>query len=1040
MTCVGIRSDRRFVTGFCGALALTALAAMNGCNSGGLLPGVPAGNRPPIVQLTQPTTNITVDAGDDVTIAFEGEDGEDQSQITIFVDPDQFPENGNEITLRNDLFVGPGKGSGQIIWDTEGFAAATYTLFARITDNVNPPVLAAGLGTVQVVPMGTNPLSNPPEVQFTQPLSNLGVASGDSIQIGYIYRDADTPVRLTLLLDKDLDPTNDDVNNPGDPLNPASNIIILPTAARQAGDPILPPDVPGQPVAGTDSVQIRTNPRNLSATPGGAFSNEKLYIFQVDFSQIPIREDGAPYFLRATIDDNDNPPVHVYAVPSITITGLASGFVDVGNVGKTIAGAKFQGFSPNERLGTSLIDAGDSDLDTVGDFMIGGRYASPRNRALAGGAYLVRGRRKLPFPSDTNSNGLPDLPNPLGGDPVDFPQPPIFIAGDFNPAIGGLLGPYQPQFTGRFGGTISVNSIGSFLRGVTYGMPETRSQTPDLPPTTLRDPLIPNAYTAGLTSIARVDMTGDNVDDFVFGLPYVSHAADFHDDDPCDGDNGIYGDGFPNSDRCNNGAPVQNDNIVDSPFLQNVNDGMVILVSGANDVENDGSGNMPDGPDPTPDGQIFRLFVDAAMAGQFDIDNRFPFDDEGIILGFADTPIGVRMRGGWYGAAQDIDQTPPIVQDSEFGRTVARLPSYDNDRFDELLISSPGNESNRGRIDVQIGTNMNAPGFYAGTDTVRSLPHYACFDECVRGFIARPVTISIFGQASGDRFGNARSAGQFNQDGTTDILCGSPAANRDGLTDNGAVYVLFTPAGGFGETELENENVPRLEIHGSHDGDAFGEVQDTVGDLNGDGVDDIAIGSPSYDDTVFGLVDSGYVGVIFGNRPLTGENGFTPEQVATPVLSGVRFRGSASGVRAGAAVAGAGDFNQDGYDDLLITAPGETRVVNGQTRLGIAYLIFGGPHLTNQILSLSDVGSPALPGVVFASPYAAGSVDQAALDNVAGIGDVDADGFADIAISASMADFVNPASPNQRRIDAGEVWVVYGSNFGTNELPQNAGN
>lgn len=1018
------------------ALCAAAMGIHLGCDSGGLLPVVPPGNRPPIVQITSPTGNVTVDAGDTVTIAFIGEDGEDQSQITIFVDPDESPESGNEIVLRNDLFVGPGQGSGQIIWDTDGVLPATYTIFARINDGVNPAVLAAGLGTVQVVPTGTNPLTSPPELQFFEPVANLGIASGDTVQVRYRYRDSDSTVRLTLLLDKDRNPTNDDVNNPGDPLNPASNIIILPSTGRLQTDPILPPDQPGQTPAGADSVEIRTNPRNLPATSAGSFSTDKLYIFTVDFSQIPIRADGLPYFLRATIDDGDNPPVHLYSSSSITITGLASGFVDLGNVGKIIAGAKFQGFSQNERLGTTIIDAGDGDMDRVNDFMIVGQFGSPRNRALAGAAYLVRGRRKTPFPNDTNSNGLPDTPNPQGGDPVDFPQPPVFIAGVFNPANGPLLGPYRPENTGRYGGTISVNSLGSFLRGVVYGMPGSFGdpQNPTEPPDTLRVPELPLQYTAGLTSVAALDLTGDGILDQVFGLPYIHQAADYHDDDPCDNDPPfIYGDGVP-SDFCDQIDRANNDDIVPgAPFVE-VNQGYVIVVSGANDVENDGSQNVPAGHTPGADGQIFRLFVDAAMAGQFD--PLGAVDDEGIIQAGGSLPVGVRIRGGYF--AGDPDGGSPFEEQSEFGRTVATLPSFDNDTDDELLISVPGHFGDKGRVSVLIGQNINIDGFY-GNDPVRSLYSYAgCGPvECTRLIVAPPVILSIYGEMLGDRLGNARPAGQFNQDGTTDIICGAPSADRDGLTDNGVVYILFTPAGGFGETDLATESVPRVELHGTHNGDAFGEVVGTAGDVNGDGVDDVFFASQTFDDDVFGLTDAGYVGIIFGDRPLTGENVFSPEQVATPQLPGVRFRGNIAGARAGASVAGAGDFNQDGFDDILIAAPGETRVVNGTVRLGVAYLIFGGPQLNNQLLNLSDVGNPQLPGIVFVSPYVQGTVDQAAILTVAGIGDVDADGFADVAFGAPLADFVNPNSPSQRRIDAGETWVVYGSNFGSNELPQN---
>lgn len=1025
-----IKSNR--IWGISAGLCVAMLAVLAACN--GLFPipqPVPGGDRPPRIQITSPTTNITVDAGQPVTIGYEGEDGETAATIRIYVDRDQTPNNGNEIVLRDNIMVGPGVGTGQILWDTTGVTPSTYFVFGVINDGVNAAVTATGLGTVQVVPTGTNPLSNPPALIFLEPEPNLGLSSGDTVTLRYRYRDQDTPVKITLLLDKDLNPTNDDVNNPGDPFGPNTNIIILPSAPRKPDDPVLPPDVPGQPPANIDSIEIRTNPRNFPSTPGGNPladpTADKLYMFDIDFSQIPVRPDGAPYFFRATIDDGENTPVHVYATGRLTVTGLAAGFVDLRDVGRTVAGAQIQGFSQDERLGTLILDGGDTDNDSINDFMIGGRFASPRNRFQAGGAYLIRGRRKTPFPPDTNGNGRPDQQD-SSGNRIDFPLPPPFIAGPFNPAIDNFLGPYQPQHVGRFGGTISINSVGSFYRGITMGMPQAHGST--RPPPALQDPDLPNTNSAGLMSIARLDLTGDGVDDFVFGLPFISDAYEFHDDDPCDG-NALYGEGYPNRSCV---APRNDDMVIFRGGSESgpIDQGMVIILSGANDQENDGTANTSAGHTIAADGDgfVFRLFLDAGMAGQFDPD--FAIDDEGIIQAGGSVPVGLRLRGGWFGGGL----SPPIQSDNEYGATVSRLPSFDNDLIDELLVSVPGHNFGQGRVDVWIGGNFISQTYYSqANDGVRSLPHYFCPDTCVRGLVATPVFVSIFGAAGGDRFGNARPGGQFNQDGTTDVLAGAPDADRSGLIDNGVLYVLFTPAGGFGDADLSTENLPRVEIHGTHNGDRFGEVHDTAGDVNGDGVEDIIFGSPNFDDDILGNPDAGYAGVVFGNRPITGERVFFPEQVGTAQLVGVRFYGATIGARAGAAVSSAGDFNQDGYGDFLIASPGEVRNINGEDRLGVAYLVFGGPHLTNKSFNLSAVGTAQLPGVIFVSPYVRGTADEAPIENVGAIGDVDGDGFADIALGLPRADFIYPPQPNQRRTDAGEVYVIYGSNFGSNRLP-----
>lgn len=180
------------------------------------------------------------------------------------------------------------------------------------------------------------------------------------------------------------------------------------------------------------------------------------------------------------------------------------------------------------------------------------------------------------------------------------------------------------------------------------------------------------------------------------------------------------------------------------------------------------------------------------------------------------------------------------------------------------------------------------------------------------------------------------------------------------LTDNGKCYLIY------GEAVLQNGppcRYERFEVRGSHNDDQFGRVQGRIGDMNGDTVDDVFVAAENYDATGgFGGiqnrgVDAGFVGVLFGGFTLTGEIAVNAEQIGTGSFHGCKFIGGSAGVRLGGSepakvdstyypvtpplfptsfdvlkpiidrgqngVSSAGDYNRDGFNDLLITAPGQ---------------------------------------------------------------------------------------------------------------------
>lgn len=153
-------------------------------------------------------------------------------------------------------------------------------------------------------------------------------------------------------------------------------------------------------------------------------------------------------------------------------------------------------------------------------------------------------------------------------------------------------------------------------------------------------------------------------------------------------------------------------------------------------------------------------------------------------------------------------------------------------------------------------------------------------------------------------------------------------------------------------------------------GDQVGTALTGVGDVNGDGYDDFAIGA----DTHFGPggVD-GAVYLVLGGPQQWSAN--TP--LSHPNI--IKFTGEPDASKAGASVAGAGDFNGDGFDDILVGAP------QSPDRPGVAYLILGSPNIASGSLASAIKWTGEVNGGYTGNP-------------VAGVGDVNGDGYDDAVI------------------------------------------
>lgn len=334
---------------------------------------------------------------------------------------------------------------------------------------------------------------------------------------------------------------------------------------------------------------------------------------------------------------------------------------------------------------------------------------------------------------------------------------------------------------------------------------------------------------------------------------------------------------------------------------------------------------------------------------------------------------------------------------------------FNGDNFDDLAIGAPGQPvhgvAGAGAVTVIYGTaaglSVSAPvaaqRWNRDSSGVAGVPH------------------------TGARFGAALAVGDFDGDGVDDLAIGAPRDKVAGAGRAGSVTVLYGGAAG-GLTSARSihlaQNSPGVKNAPEPD-DNFGDAL-AAGDFDGDGHDDLAVGVPG---EALGSADNGAVNLIYGTEAgLDGAAG-----------SGKRFMNQDSPFMLDAAAAGdrfattlaAGDFNNDGKDDLAIGVPFES--FGSQRFQGIVQVVYGSspdglklfaPVIQNETIQQGAGGYQGTPDIN----------DQ--VGRSLAVGDFNGDGFDDLGIGTS--DDVGATAFN-----AGALMVVYGNS--SSGLDANAG-
>jgi hypothetical protein len=254
-----------------------------------------------------------------------------------------------------------------------------------------------------------------------------------------------------------------------------------------------------------------------------------------------------------------------------------------------------------------------------------------------------------------------------------------------------------------------------------------------------------------------------------------------------------------------------------------------------------------------------------------------------------------------------------------------------------------------------------------------------------------------------DKFGHSLAAGDFDGDGYMDLAIGVPGETVGSVTDAGAVNIMYGAAGGFFSARAEIWHQDTGSIHSlAETGDRFGYTL-AVGDFNGDGRDDLAVGLP-YED--WNETDAGIVQILYGSDTgLTDSGNQLWRQGSDGITEPEEPRD-----RFGFALA-AGDFDRDGYADLAIGAPEEDFEEVPVNGVGVVHILHG-----------------SAAGLTSANWQAWRQIEADTNDRFGytlTTGDFDGDGYADLAVGAPYEEV---GLPEVR--DAGAEDVLYGSAAG----------
>jgi hypothetical protein len=481
---------------------------------------------------------------------------------------------------------------------------------------------------------------------------------------------------------------------------------------------------------------------------------------------------------------------------------------------------------------------------------------------------------------------------------------------------------------------------------------------------------------ASRTSVAMLgDVNGDGLQDYAVGMPYADAGGT---------DSGIV---YVFLGHAGALSPTPTAvNVASASFTITGHGGELLgfSVTGG-DFNHDGLADigigapMGDGPNRVGAGVVYTVFGARTPRNLSTTELNYSGYTNDPVNPAPHSPIGSRYEG--------------FQPNSHTGTAVAAMPDLNGDHYEELAIGMPDADLHRpggGGAAVLYGKpqgeHINLADLWEA-----GYPYYFHVD-----------LPALDNQHVGE---TVASVPDMTGDGSPDLAVGAPQSDLNGKIDSGSVWIIngrLPAATGCRRPGPIDATCPWIRLNvltaaqgyridGAAAGDGLGSSIASVGDQNGDGRPDIAIGAAAA--SPYGRSGAGEVVIVQGQA-----GSATRNLAVTPPLQ--RIAGATAGAGLGASLAAAGDMDGDGRVDLLAAAPGDSN------RAGAAYLLRGAPNTSTDLALVPFKLAAGGAGSQFGSAVAAGrALDGSGADGlIAGPG-------AGGAFIVSGAGLLNPTTP-----------------------------